>query len=69
MTNEELQSALLSKEPVIFNDVVNGDVCCERVGAVVYTNDRGRIKCSAVLLDKNGRGHYKCSPERVRAVT
>ncbi|MBE6671611.1 MAG: hypothetical protein E7593_05355 [Ruminococcaceae bacterium] len=68
MTGEDLKEALLSGIPVIYNDIVNGDIECKCVCAIVYTNNNGKIRCSAELLDNNLKGHYSCSPERIRFI-
>ena len=66
MDNEQLKQALLSGCPVIYNDLINGDVSCRCVSSVVYTADNGVIRVSVELLDGNGNSRYRCRPERVR---
>lgn len=66
MDNEELKSALLSGDPVVWKSADGTEIEYKCVSAIVYRRKNGRVDVSTELLDKCGRSVTICDPRRVR---
>ncbi len=66
MNNDELKTALLNHTPVILKAPLLGEIKYERITAIIYREEKGRIVVSAELLDKNKNSVTIASPKTIR---
>lgn len=66
MDNNELKEALLNGRPVIYTDLLLGDIEYRCVSGVIYRTKKGAITVSAELEDKNRHSVTVVRPEQVR---
>lgn len=63
MTNDELKDALVNKSPLIYNNIEYAYLY-----GITYTCPNGKIKVSAVLMDKNGMSLVTANPLQVKRI-
>lgn len=67
MQANQIWEALANERPVILHDEYIGDICFQKVTAVISRKDEaGVIHHSAELLDKNGTSIVIASPKKIR---
>ena len=69
MTNEELKQALLSGQPVRYENSDGRESEYERVSAIVYRAKDGEVVVSAEVVDKCGHSLLYCDPKRLKVVS
>lgn len=66
MDNNELKTALLSGQAVLWCDMVHRIEIEYTVSGIIYRNNNGKIKVTAELADKCGRSFIIAEPEKLR---
>lgn len=69
MTNEELKQALVLGHPVVADLKTHGAVAYERVTAIIYRFERGRITVSAELFDRAKNSVTIAAAKDIREMT
>ena len=68
MTNEEMKTALLNGDSVIYELRSGGEAVMEMHGIIYRSDGKGGIRVSAELLDLNGNSITVCKPSDLRKI-
>ena len=68
MTNEEMKTALLNGDSVIYESRSGGETVMKMYGIIYRSDGKGGIRVSAELLDPNGNSISVCKPRDLRKI-
>ena len=68
MTNEEMKTALLNGDNVIYELRSGGEAEMKMHGIIYRSDGKGGIRVSAELLDLNGNSITVCKPRDLRKI-
>ena len=68
MTNEEMKTALLNGDSVIYESRNGGEAVMKMHGIIYRSDGKGGIRISAELLDLNGNSITVCKPRDLRKI-
>ena len=68
MTNEEMKTALLNGDSVIYESRSGGETVMKMHGIIYRSDGKGGIRVSAELLDLNGNSISVCKPRDLRKI-
>ena len=68
MTNEEMKTALLNGDSVIYESRSGGEAVMKMHGIIYRSDGKGGIRVSAELLDLNGNSITVCKPRDLRKI-
>ena len=68
MTNEEMKTALLNGDNVIYESRSGGEAVMKMPGIIYRSYGKGGIRVSAELLDMNGNSISVCKPRDLRKI-
>lgn len=69
MTNDEMKTALLNNEKVIYTMHDGAETEMTMFGIVYRNNGKGGIRVSAELLDPNGKSISVCNPKDLKKLS